>query len=121
MSLMRQLRWTINADAIAKGVLAMMRERHLVTDDAEDDETLIRFGMLPKRWMDMIEQSVTAVICERHSVTSHEKVTGIVMTVIKTGDGDDDYEVMTFKLSELISEMVHEVSLALYSNVEMVV
>jgi hypothetical protein len=114
MSLIRRLRITINADAIAKGVLEMMRERHALTGDAEDDETLVRFGMLPKRWMDILESQMTSVICERFKVSNYEKRTGEVMTMLDDG-------AFTFKLRELVNEMVHEVSLAMYGNVDMVV
>jgi hypothetical protein len=118
---MRQLRVTINADAIAKGVLAMMRERYAVSRETEDSEDLIRFGMLPKRWMDMLESQMTNVICERFNIAEHEKAKNEVTTIIKTGDGDDDYATVTFNPRELVNEMVHEVTLALYANVAMVV
>jgi hypothetical protein len=118
MTIMQKARVTVDADAIAKGVLAMMRERHAMTDDAEDSEVLIRFGMLPKRWMDLIEKSMWSVVEERFQVTDYERRKDSVTTMIRTAD---DYEIVTFQPSKLIAEMVHEVSLALYSNVEMVV
>ena len=121
MSLMKRLRVTINADAVAKGVLAMMRERHAATGDSEDNEDLIRLGMLPKRWMEMIESQMMTVICDRFQVNQYEVRRGEVTTIVKTGDGDDELDVMTFSLKELVREMVHEVSLALYANVEMLV
>lgn len=119
MSVMRQVRVKINAKGIAKGILAMMRERHAASGDAEDDETIIRFGMLPKRWMDILETQMTDVICEKFLVNNYEKRTGEVTTIIRHEDGDHSVE--TFKIKDLVSEMVHEVSLAMYGEVEMLV
>jgi len=118
MSLMRQLNVTINADAIAKGTLAMMRDQ-----DARGDsnETLIRFGLLPAKWMEMIERQMTDVLCERFLVNNYEKTKGEVTTIIRHSADPDDVTVETFRIKDVVSEMLHEVTLALYSNVEMVV
>lgn len=122
MNLMRQMRITMDADAIAKGVLAMMRERHLASQDAEDDETIIRFGMLPARWMNMLESQMDAVIRERFDLlpkrsSDRDEYT----TIIKDPNAEDGHRMVTFKMRDLVNEMVHEVSLAMYSNVDMVV
>jgi hypothetical protein len=41
--------------------------------------------------------------------------------IVKPGRGYDDYHSETFTIKEVVAEMMHEVSLALYGAVEMVV
>lgn len=97
---------TIDADKIAKGVIRMMEE-------AGDDEslTVMKFGMLPKKWIDMIEEQMRASFREKLMLVGGKDE----RTVIYDG------QIVTFSFDELIQEALHEICLALYSNTEMVV
>lgn len=99
---LQELPVEINAEAIAVGLIEMM---------SGDERAAIRFGLLPARHMEAVEKSFRARFNQ-------------------LGGGKDDIRLATFKdgrpcqefsLRRLVSEATHEVAMALYDQVEMVV
>lgn len=113
--IMRQVGVRVDAKAIAHGLLEMMRE------ESEDNEVLIRFGMLPAKWMELVERQMDSVIRERYSLLPKEQDRKDEHTVLINPGDPELSHVETFRVSRLVAEMVHEVCLALYGSVEMVV
>lgn len=109
----------IDAENLAKGILALMRE------ESEDNELLIKFGMLPAKWMEMIDKMLREKFLGM-SVKLADLLEGFEDFLLSKGDLDK--RVMSiggvpheFDIDKLVSEAVHEVALALYGAVEMVV
>ena len=115
MSEMQKIRVTINAKAIAEGVVGMIREAD------PESETLIRFGMLPKTWMDMIERQMVSVIQSRFDLAGDVKDKDKFFALVRNPNDAEDLDCVGFSMKKLIAEMVHEVSLAMYGAVDMVV
>jgi len=84
--------------------------------DDPDNIVLIRFGLLPAQWMDYVKRVCEMIVRERFMLLPDAKE---CTTIINAGT--DDCEVIHFKVADVVSEMVHEISLALYGCVEMVV
>lgn len=92
----------INAEAIAIGLIEMMNE---------DERVAIRFGLLPAIHMAAIEKSFR----DRFSQIGGGKED------IRLATFNDGRPCQEFSLRKLVSEATHEVALALYDQVEMVV
>lgn len=108
---LRKARMTIDAEAIAKGLIEMMEE------DDPNNVALIRFGMLPAKWMRTVEKMLGEVISERlHCDPKSESD-----IVVFSEQGEDGRCVAEIRPRAILSEMLHEVSLALYRSVDMVV
>jgi hypothetical protein len=93
---------TINAKAIAQGVIDMMDENEVAA---------IRFGLLPKRWVDMLEVQMESVVRSRFNDAKGEAFYGFV--------GDHFYDHV--KIKDVVSQMVKQVCHEMYGCVEMVV
>jgi len=120
--LMKRMRVTIDARAVAEGVLAMMGEHYALTGDPESDETLVRFGMLPAKWMTMVEEQMESVIRERFDLLPAGRDNrDEYHTIIRDPEAEDSYRMVQFSVRALVQEMLHEVTLAMYGSVEMVV
>lgn len=119
--------FTIDYDAIAKGMIGLMEQ-------AGDTEslTVMRFGMLPKKWLDMVESQLR----ERLMRDIKPLVDGTKASYAILGKIDEyDPDVVSvplqwsrkfggrdeFSIKKAMSEILHELSLAFYSNVDMVV
>lgn len=109
---LRTLPITVDAQAIAKGLLELM---------SESERTGVRFGLLPARVMTALKRRVDAFFRERYAISPK----------LPTSDADPDAylynayltsgEVVEFKLPELVDEIVRAVTLALFEQVPMVV
>jgi len=105
---------TIDADAIAKGILAMI-------DDAGDTEsaTVIKFGMLPVKWLDMAERQLRGSLMDKLKLSSVEVQLDDCLVLLRNEHGDPEfYEV---KFSRLISDAMSQIGKAIYRHAEMVV
>lgn len=94
--------FTVNATKIAQGVFEMM-------DDNE--QVGIRFGLLPARWVDMIEKMAEEVVRNRLGGTTADVFYGFV--------GDHFYEDLDVK--KCASQITKQVCHKLYDCVQMVV
>lgn len=103
---MRTLPITIDADAIAAGLLEMF---------TDDERTVLRFGMLPAKKMEILQKQMEASFRERFTFDTGDQCTARVKR-----DGDA-HEIVDFSMSRLVSEAVHEVCLALYKIGDLVV
>jgi len=109
MSVMKQLRLTVDMKPIASGLLNMMREQD------ENNETLIRFGLLPAKWMETAEEQFKASIRDKLPIAEDGDKCAAAFVV------DGGYVVEHFSMKELANEFSHELALALYGAVDMVV
>lgn len=101
----------LDAESLAKDLVRLMRE------ESDDNEVLIRFGLLPAKWMEAVKKEVEAVVRQRYSLLAGKDE----YTVLINPGNPDAARVVTFKVSQVVSEALHEVALALYGSVDMVV
>jgi hypothetical protein len=99
-----------DAEPVAKGIVRIMEQND------PDSITLLRFGMINKTWIDHASAACEAVVRDRFVMLP----TAMECTTIINA-ASDDCEVVHFKLDDVVAEMVHEISVALYGCVEMVV
>lgn len=99
-----------DAEPVAKGIVRIMEQND------PDSITLLRFGMINKTWIDHATRACEASLRERFLLLPNAKE----CTTIINADSDD-CEVVHFKVADVVAEMVHEISVALYGCVEMVV
>jgi hypothetical protein len=94
--------FTINAKKIAQGVFEMM---------SDDEQTGIKFGLLPKRWVDLIEKTAEEVVRKRLGNTDKDVFYGFV--------GRHFYEELNVK--KCAAQITKQVCHKLYDCVQMVV
>lgn len=120
LRLCREVR--IDFDAIAKGLIRMMKE-------AGDETSLnvMRFGMLPAKWVELAEREFKAKFDEQFAYYRH--VAKYVYDLLGQEYDPDEIHVVAkpgrppyeFSFKKLMAEVMHELALALYSNTKMVV
>lgn len=99
---------TIDADSIAAGLLDMF-------DDEE--RTVLRFGMLPRRHMDRLARAFRS----RFLVLAKSPLKGDGDEYIAIVDSDNYPRHFTFSMTKLVNEAVHAVVVAIYRRVDLVV
>ena len=112
----------VDFDAIAKGMIRMMEEAGDATS-----VNVIRFGMLPKVWVDMAEKQFKELFDEKFA--SYRKATEYASSLIGVPYDPEDIiypdvpggPCREFKFKDLMHEVMHELALALYGSVKMVV
>ena len=92
----------VDAEPIARGLFAMM-------DDDEQD--LIRLGLLPHRWIELLEKQTELEMREKLGFPTGDTFTYWMK----------DKVVEDQSMKKLVSAIVHEVCLKLYGCVKMVV
>lgn len=108
---MKRARLNCDAKAIADGLVKLMEE--------EDTRNiaLIRFGMLPAQWMDRVKKSCEELLVDKLHVDPKKDWDMVLFREV-----NEHGECLVKVHPKLIvSEMLHEISLALYGCVEMVV
>lgn len=110
----------VDAEAIAKGFIAMWEP---------EDRILLRFGMLPAKWMDVLEKMLRESLTEKLRFRDCENGS---VNVYYTPDVDDaPYgEVLIpgelavcreVDFDQMHKDVLHEITLRLYDQVEMLV
>jgi len=108
---MKRARLNCDAKAIAEGLVKLMEE------EDPNNVALIRFGMLPAQWMDRVKKSCQELLVDRLHVNPRAD-----QEVVTFADKDERGEwIVVVHPKKIVSEMVHDISLALYGCVEMVV
>lgn len=97
---------TINATAIAKGMLDLFDE---------NERTVLRFGMLPHNHIQLLERTLE----DKFRNTYPNCETGDALTAVIDAEGWPRY--VDFSMKKLVSECVHEVTLELYAHGDLVV
>ncbi len=107
---LRTLPVTIDADKIAEGMLEMF---------TEEERTVLRFGMLPAKKMEILEKQIRESYREKLGITSDDdNQTAMLKGNHPNPEAHDFHE---FSLNKLVSETVHEIGLALYKIGDLVV
>lgn len=102
---LRTAPFTMDAGAIARGLLDLFDE---------NEKIALRFGMLPAQKMEIVQKMMREKFLE--NATSKE---GDLFTVIY--DDGTRRQIVEFSMKKLVSEAVHEISLALYGIGDLVV
>ena len=108
---MKRARLNCDAKAIAEGLVKLMEE------EDPNNVALIRFGMLPAKWMDRVKKSCQELLVDRLHVDPNSDE---AIVTFANPDEQNRYCVDVHP-KKIVSEMLHEISLALYGCVEMVV
>ena len=115
MNLCKQLPVTVNVEGLATGVIEMTLDLSDAT--GVDYMAAMKFGMLPTPLMDMLKKELTNKFCETFKVEDPAtKVTRLIRV-----DSAELFDELEFTVNELVSEILHDVSLKIYSIVPMVV
>jgi hypothetical protein len=108
---MKRARLNCDAKAIAEGLVKLMGE------EDPNNVALIRFGMLPAKWMDRVKKSCEELLVDKLHVDPNGDSDMVLFR-----DVDEQGECLVrVHPKRIVSEMLHEISLALYGCVEMVV
>ena len=111
---LRNLPVTINVTQLSQGFVQLLNEEELV---------ILRFGMLPADRIEILEKQLRDKFEE---LGSHPHDVWPLSLITETYSADDrvstvEGEVREWNIQKLVSEAVHEISLGIYANGNLVV
>jgi hypothetical protein len=112
---LRELPVTVNVSAMAAGILEMFDE---------NERTVLRFGMLPAKKMELLEKNLREKFDE---LGKHPADVFYLSGVAREEWNEDDRlstvngEVTEWNLRKLVSEAMHEITLGIYAIGDLVV
>lgn len=102
----------INYEALAKGFLGLFDE---------DERTVLRFGMLPAKKMEVLERELKEKILGQDSVQPNGSSKDFIWISTDHQRADGYEDVIEFNIDRVVSDIAHNVSLELYKIGDLVV